>query len=345
MYILGIETSCDETAVSVIRRGEQNHEICEKIKSQIPIHARYGGIVPELASRNHYEVIDFLTSEVLKESSLKITDIELISLTLGPGLLGSLIIGLSFAKGLSYACGIPVVTVDHIFSHIEAAFITNPGIEYPLIALVVSGGHTSVFYQESKFKSELLSKTRDDAAGEVLDKIANYFQIGYPGGPVIDKLYDETRKGEFQFTIPRMSDGSNDFSFSGYKTAVLRAAGNKNVWPGGKEFIGLISSFLHSVVDYLVQKTVEASREHDIKSVIVAGGVSCNSLLRRRFDLAFRDTGIKFFLPEIRFCTDNATMVAWRGYEKYTAFPGLNYNDLSFNSYSRMLKNKNLKYR
>lgn len=335
MFVLGIETSCDETAVAVIERGEKNSLVAEQVKSQIPLHAKYGGVVPEIASRNHYEVIDYLTVKVLEEANLTIDKIDLVSLTLGPGLIGSLLVGLSFAKGLAFAHNIPLVGVDHIHAHIESAFIENPEIEYPLIAMVVSGGHTSIFYQESKFELQVLSKTRDDAVGEILDKIAKFFGLGYPGGPILDKIYKEGDSKKFNFTQPKMSDGSADFSFSGYKTAVIRHPQAQNIKTGSQIFKDLISSFLHSVMDYLLDKTVSAAQEFSVKSVIVSGGVSRNSLLRRKFIEQFDGKGVKLYLPSPRHCTDNAAMTAWLGYEKYIKFPDDNYQDFHINSYSR----------
>ncbi|MCK4765754.1 MAG: tRNA (adenosine(37)-N6)-threonylcarbamoyltransferase complex transferase subunit TsaD [Candidatus Aminicenantes bacterium] len=335
MYILGIESSCDETAVAVVERGEKNAVICEQVKSQIPLHAKYGGVVPEIASRNHYEVIDYLTAEALKEANLTCDDIDLIALTRGPGLIGSLLVGLSFGKGLALAQGIPLVGVDHIYAHIESAFIDNPGIEYPLLALVVSGGHTTLFYQESKFEAKVLAKTRDDAVGEIMDKIAKFFGLGYPGGPVLDKIYKDGDSKKFQFTRPRMSDGSADFSFSGYKTAVIRHPQSKDIKTGSQVFKDLISSFLHSAVDYLLSKTAAASEELPVKSVIVSGGVSRNTLLRKKFRDYFSGHDIKLYLPSPRHCTDNAAMVAWLGYEKYIKLPENNYADFYLNAYSR----------
>jgi N6-L-threonylcarbamoyladenine synthase len=347
MYILGIESSCDETAVAVIERGRQNRVLAEQIKSQIPLHAKYGGVVPEIASRNHYEVIDHLTTEALKDAGLMIKDINLIALTQGPGLIGSLLIGLSFAKGLSYTYNIPIAPVDHIPAHIEAAFIDNPDIEYPLVALVVSGGHTTLFYQKSKFETEIIAKTRDDAVGEILDKIAKFFGLGYPGGPILDKMYKGGDPNQFKFTYPKMSDGSNDFSFSGYKTAVIRHPQAKEIKPDQQQFKDLIASFLYSVVGYLLKKTGAAVEEKKVKSLIVSGGVSRNTLLREIFQKEFSspDSCVKLYLPSPRFCTDNASMIAWLGYEKYTAFPGEDYFNPYLNAYSRALFKEKGKHR
>jgi N6-L-threonylcarbamoyladenine synthase len=335
MYILGIESSCDETAVAVIEREEQDRVIAEKIKSQIPLHAKYGGVVPEIASRNHYEVIDYLTIEVLKEAGITIDDTQAIALTLGPGLMGSLLVGLSFAKGLAFANKIPLVAVDHVLAHIESAFIEQPGIQYPLVALVVSGGHTTLFYQKSKFHTGVIAKTRDDAVGEVLDKVSKFYGLGYPGGPILDKLYKGGNPNRCSFTFPKMSDGSDDFSFSGYKTAAIRHPVGKDANTNHQDFKDLIASFLNSIVDYLLTKTQSVVENTKPKSLIVAGGVSRNSLLRKKFTQAFTASSTKLYLSSPRYCTDNAAMVAWLGYEKYHSFPNINYFDRYLNSYSR----------
>ena len=357
MYILGIESSCDETAVAVVEReqGGENRVIDEQIKSQVPLHSKYGGVVPEIASRNHYEVIDLLTAAALKNAGLEVQDIRLIGLTVGPGLIGSLLVGLSFAKGLAFTHKIPIAAVDHIAAHIEAAFIENPGIQYPLLALVVSGGHTTLFYQQSKFETEVIGKTRDDAVGEVMDKIAKFLGLGYPGGPILDEIY---RNGggdvhRFQFTYPRMSDGSDDFSFSGYKTAVIRqcrqCADDKGITiqADQQEIKDLVASFLYSVVSYLMEKTRSILEKRKVKSLIVSGGVSRNSLLREMFQKEFNKPGrgVNLYMPSPRFCTDNASMVAWLGYEKYLAYPNINYFDSYLNAYSRALFTEKGKHR
>jgi N6-L-threonylcarbamoyladenine synthase len=227
------------------------------------------------------------------------------------------------------------VGVDHVAAHIEAPFIGREAIAYPLLALVVSGGHTSLFYQEAKFAGRVIAKTRDDAAGEVMDKVAKHFGLGYPGGPLLDNLYAKGDPGRFPFTRPRMSDGGEDFSFSGYKSAVLRRAQELAIAPGTKDLYDLLASFLSALVEYLLDKTLAAARALPVRSLIVSGGVSRNSLLRRRFGEACAAMGLPLYLPEPRYCTDNAAMIAWLGYEKFMAFPDEDYLDLGLDSYSR----------
>jgi N6-L-threonylcarbamoyladenine synthase len=336
MFILGIESSCDETAFSIIERGEKNSVIVEKIKSQIDLHKKFGGVVPEIASRSHYEVLTELMNGVINRSGLEIDDIGLISVTNGPGLIGSLLIGLSFAKGLSYSYKIPLIGVNHILSHAESPFITGgDDIEYPLLSLVVSGGHTTLFYFKTKFDFEIVSATRDDAAGEVMDKVAKFLGLGYPGGPILDKLYEKGDPERFQFTIPKMSDGSDDFSFSGYKTAVLRRAASEGITKENKDMYDLISSFLNSVTDYLILKIRSGLNKFEVKSITVAGGVSKNSLLRKKLGVFSKEKNIPLYLPDSKYCTDNASMVAWMGYERFKTFPENDYENLYLDAYAR----------
>jgi N6-L-threonylcarbamoyladenine synthase len=335
LFILGIESSCDETAVAVVERGEKNVVLAEAIKSQIDLHSPYGGIVPEIAARTHYEAIDLLTRHALRQAGIGIDDIEILALTQGPGLVGSLLVGLAFAKGLAMVHGLPLVAVDHVAAHIEAPFISHAQIAYPLLALVVSGGHTTLFYQEEKFGGQAVAKTRDDAAGEIMDKVAKHFGLGYPGGPLLDAFYEKGNPKRFQFTRPRMSDGGGDFSFSGYKSAVLRQAAELDMRAGSQDCFDLLASFLSALVDYLLAKTLEAVKHLPVRSLSVSGGVSRNSQLRRRFSKECAALGIPLYLAEPRYCTDNAAMIAWLGYEKYLAFPNMNYFDLYLNSYSR----------
>jgi N6-L-threonylcarbamoyladenine synthase len=345
MRILAFESSCDETAVAVVERGEKNAVLAEKVKSQIDLHSPYGGIVPEIAARTHYEVIDRLTGQALHQAGVRLQDIDLLALTQGPGLIGSLLVGLAFAKGLALARRMPLVPVDHIAAHVEAPFITHGDIAYPLLALVVSGGHTSLFFQEEKFSGRVIAKTRDDAVGEIMDKIATHFHLGYPGGPLLDRLYARGDAGRFAFTEPRMSDGGDDFSFSGYKSAVLRLARQLDIRAHGQDFYDLLSSFSRALVEYLLRKTLAAAEKFPARSWIVSGGVSRNSLLRSRFKQECAARGINLYLPEPEHCTDNAAMIGWLAYEKYLAFPDADYHDLSLNSYSRALFRENRRHR
>jgi N6-L-threonylcarbamoyladenine synthase len=343
--ILAFESSCDETAVAVVERGEKNSVLAEKVKSQIDLHSPYGGIVPEIAARTHYEAIDQLTSQALRQAGVGLEDIDLLALTQGPGLIGSLLVGLAFAKGLALARRLPLVAVDHIAAHVEAPFITHAGIAYPLLALVVSGGHTSLFHQEDKFAGRVVAKTRDDAAGEIMDKIATHFHLGYPGGPLLDSLYAKGDPARFAFTEPRMSDGGDDFSFSGYKSAVLRQAQKLDIRAHSQDFYDLLSSFSRALVEYLLRKSLAAAEKFPVRSWIVSGGVSRNSLLRSRFKQECAARGIALYLPEPEYCTDNAAMIGWLAYEKYRAFPDLNYFDLRLNSYSRALFRESRRHR
>jgi len=226
--------------------------------------------------------------------------------------------------------------VNHILSHAESPFITyGDKIKYPLLALIVSGGHTNLMLYKSKFVFEKLSSTRDDAAGEVMDKAAKYLGLGYPGGPVLDKLYSMGDPGRFKFTIPKMSDGSNDFSFSGYKTAIIRYAEKENVIEGTEKFYDLISSFLDSITEYLMGKIIIAAKKYNVNAITVSGGVSRNSLLREKVNAFSEKSGIPAFTPHPDYCTDNATMVAWLGYEKFICFPDENYFDLYIDAFPR----------
>ena len=283
MLILGIESSCDETAVAVVERGKKNVVLAEKIKSQITLHCTLWRYSSGNSGQNPLRSDRSFNQPGVAASRNSMKDIDLLAVTQGPGLIGSLLIGLAFAKGLALVQKIPLVAVDHIAAHIEAPFITRAPIAYPLLALVVSGGHTSLFYQEEKFIGRVIAKTRDDAAGEIMDKIATHFGLGYPGGPLLDSLYGKGDAARFTFTMPRMSDGGDDFSFSGYKSAVLRQAQNLNIQPGSRDFFDLLASFLGSLVEYLLKKTLGAMKKFPVRSLIVSGGVSRNLLLRSRF--------------------------------------------------------------
>jgi len=315
MNILGIETSCDETAASVIT--DQMKILSNIVLSQDEIHSPYGGIVPELASRNHVLSINYILEKSLDKAHIPIHNIDLISVTQGPGLIGSLLIGLSFAKGLAYTLEKPLIPIDHLEAHIHSAFIENKNIQFPVLALLVSGGHTSLYLMRKKMDAVLLGKTRDDAAGEALDKIAKFLDIGYPGGPVIEKLSQGGNTQEFDFSLPKMSDQSLDFSFSGLKTAALRHIKKNELnkkSPGLKDFL---ASFEHSVVNALISNLKKAASRHFPESLILCGGVARNKRLRDHFTKLAEEKGFHPYIPAPEFCTDNAAMVAALALEKH----------------------------
>ena len=308
MIVLGIETSCDDTSVAVVKDG--NEVLSNIVSSQIKVHAPYGGVVPELASREHIKNIPVVYQTALKEAGITIKDIDLIGVTVGPGLLGALLVGVSFAKGLSFASNIPFVPLNHIECHIQSAFIEYGNeIQLPAMAFVVSGGHTHLFYLNEKKEIKLLAKTRDDAVGEAFDKFAKMLNLGYPGGPIIDKL---AQKGEptYKLPIPKMSDGSDDMSFSGIKTFLLRTIEKEGA---SLNIEDLAASFQKTVADILIDKVKRFLKDLPAKSILLTGGVSANSYLRKRFKKEFGDN---FFVPSPKFSTDNAAMVASLAFEK-----------------------------
>jgi len=315
MNILGIETSCDETAASVIT--DQLEILSNIVLSQDEIHSPYGGIVPELASRNHVISINYILEESLERAKLKINDIDLISVTQGPGLIGSLLIGLSFAKGMAYTLQKPLIPIDHLEAHIHSVFIENPDIKFPALALLVSGGHTSLYLMRKKMDTIVLGKTRDDAAGEALDKIAKFLDIGYPGGPVIEKLSQGGNTQKFDFSLPKMSDQSLDFSFSGLKTAALRHIKKNELNKNSSGLKDFLASFEQSVVNALISNLKKAASQHFPESLILCGGVARNKRLRDHFSKLAEEKGLHPYIPSPEFCTDNAAMAAALALEKY----------------------------
>ncbi len=350
MLVLGIESSCDETAAALVENGYTIHS--NVVASQIDTHRSFGGVVPELASREHLRNIGFVVRRAFEEGAKRQEDIDGIAVTQGPGLIGSLLVGLSFAKAMAFALDKPLVPVNHIEGHIYSAFLENPDIEYPLLALVVSGGHTSLFFSPHPGFYQAVGRTRDDAAGEALDKLAKFLGLGYPGGPVIDRLARSGNPRAFAFSIPKISDGSLDFSFSGFKTAALRyieqagiKACRKNDNPGPK-ILDLVASYQQAIVDTLLAQTRKAiSRTHP-RSILLVGGVACNSLLRRSFKEKFemgRESGseggdtvtgrnrLKVYFPSPILTTDNAAMIAAAGTPKLATARDL---PLELNAYS-----------
>jgi len=308
LLVLGIESSCDETAAAVVDNGTLLSNI---IASQIKDHSAYGGVVPEIASRKHIEAISPVITEALAQAKKTFRDIEGIAVTRGPGLIGSLLVGLSAAKALAYGLGIPFVGVNHLEGHIMASFLLEKKPQFPFAALVVSGGHTNVYLVKNYHEFQLLGQTRDDAAGEAFDKAAKLLDLGYPGGVVIDKMAKSGNPGAFDF--PRPMKDSPDFSFSGLKTSLLVMLKKKGCRFTDEELPDLVASYQEAIMDVLVEKTVKAARENSIPQIVVCGGVAANSRLRQRFAQAADAAGIELFIPPMVLCTDNAAMIAALG--------------------------------
>ena len=312
--ILALESSCDETSAAIVKDGHS--VLANVVSSQIDVHQIYGGVVPEIASRAHVERVSFVVRQALCEAGVALNDLSAIAVTNGPGLVGALLVGVSYAKGLSYSSGLPLVPVNHIESHIYANFLGERAPEFPLLCLVVSGGHTSLILMRDHGVYELLGRTRDDAAGEAFDKIARVLELPYPGGPHLERL---ARKGSPVFSYPRamLESGSLDFSFSGLKSAVLNHINNARQRGERIGSADVASSFQHAVVEVLVEKTVSAADITGIRSVCLAGGVSANTVLRDRLRTATAARGLNMHIPDMVYCTDNAAMVGALGWQKY----------------------------
>ncbi|WP_099355423.1 tRNA (adenosine(37)-N6)-threonylcarbamoyltransferase complex transferase subunit TsaD [Fredinandcohnia onubensis] len=314
--IMGIETSCDETAVSIIQNGREI--LSNVVASQIESHKRFGGVVPEIASRHHVEAITLVIEEALKQADKSFEDIDGIAVTEGPGLVGALLIGVNAAKAVAFAHDIPLLGVHHIAGHIYANRLVEE-LEFPLLALVVSGGHTELVYMEEHASFKVIGETRDDAAGEAYDKVARTLNLPYPGGPHIDRLAHE---GTATIDLPRawLEEDSYDFSFSGLKSAVINTLHNAEQRGETIDPKNLAASFQESVIDVLVTKTVKAAKEYKVKQVLLAGGVAANKGLRAALERAFSDMPeVKLIIPPLSLCTDNAAMIAAVGsvlYEK-----------------------------
>ena len=330
MKVLGIESSCDETAAAVVADAQKI--LSTVVASQVAWHGQYGGVVPEIASRKHVEAILPVVEEALVRSGNRLEDIDAIAVTQGPGLVGSLLVGIAVAKSLAFVLQIPWVGVDHIVSHITAAFLSSPSLKIPLIALVVSGGHTSLFRVESHTRLTLLGQTRDDAAGEAFDKVAKLMGLGYPGGEIIDRLAKEGNPKAVLFPRSLLEPHSLDFSFSGIKTAVLQHVKNLGGRLSSEQIREIAASFQEAVVDTLATKVMRATKQETIQEVIVVGGVACNSRLRQKLLQEGNSAGIHVHFPPPALCTDNAAMVAAAGF--YHLLEGRRSN-LSLNAYSR----------
>lgn len=314
MNILGIETSCDETAAAVVKDGRV--VLSSIIASQVEEHKLYGGVVPEIASRRHAECIVQITNEALEKANLSLKNIDAIAVTYGPGLIGALLVGVNFAKGLSLASDIPLVPTHHLRSHIAANYICHEDLTPPFLSLVVSGGHSHIVLVEDYTKMKLIGKTKDDAAGEAFDKAARSMGLPYPGGVHMDKIAELGNENSFKFPHPRVNS-KYDFSFSGLKTAVLNTINNEKQKGNKININDLAASFRKAVVDCLEENIIKAAIDFNTKKIVIAGGVSANSLLRKRLKTSADKNNIKLYIPELKYCCDNAAMVASQGYYEF----------------------------
>ena len=314
--ILAIETSCDDTGAAVVLDGRKI--LSNVVSSQVAVHQKYGGVVPELASRRHIESIVPIVTEALETAKVTLKNVDGIAVTQGPGLVGSLLVGLSFAKSLAFVTGLPFVGVNHVEAHLSAIFLEEKPPRFPFLGLVVSGGHTSLFRVDGFGKYKRLGQTRDDAAGEAFDKVAKLLGLGYPGGPIIDELSKSGNPKAIRFPRPSLGKNSFDFSFSGLKTAVVNYVKSHPEPAGGypKELVqDIVSSFQEAVVDVLVAKTLQAAQHEGLKRIVLSGGVSANFHLREKMSEEASRQKVKVFIPSPSFCTDNAAMVGVIGYE------------------------------
>ena len=309
--ILAIESSCDETAAAVVEDGRRI--LSNAVYTQIDLHALYGGVVPEIASRAHVEKVDWMVDQALKDAGMALRDVDAIGVTYGPGLVGALLIGVSCAKALAYSAGKPLVPVNHIEGHICANFLTSPELEPPFACLVVSGGHSHLFSVDDYGVFRILGQTQDDAAGEAFDKAARVLNIPYPGGPLLDKLAEEGNPRALKLPRPK-TEGRYDYSFSGLKTAFINAVHNARQKGERLNDADLAASFRQAVVSFLVDRAMLAARELSLKKMALAGGVSANRLLRREMEAACKKEGVDFYMPMLSLCGDNAAMIGSAAY-------------------------------
>lgn len=326
--IMGIETSCDETAVAIIKNGREI--LADEIISSATEHARFGGVVPEIASRSHTTAILTATERALKSANMTLDDIDAFAVTEGAGLLGALLVGVSFAKALAFSTGKPLVPVSHIRGHISASYLADKTLEPPFISILASGGHTAIVAVEDYYNLKVLGSTIDDAVGEAFDKVARVLGLPYPGGPNVEKL---AKNGKNNIPLPKMlknySGGEFDFSYSGLKTAVINYVHNQT--EKGVEIVkeDVASSFQHSAVDVIIDKAIKGAEKFGYNTIAISGGVGANGYLRERLTEAVKDKGIKLVLPEKRYCTDNAAMIGAEGYLQYKKG---NFADLTLNA-------------
>lgn len=315
VLILAIESSCDETAASVVKNGRE--VLSNVISSQIDLHTLYGGVVPEIASRKHIEKINQVVNEAISEANVTWDDITAIAVTYGPGLVGALLVGVSFAKSLAWAMKKPLVGVHHIEGHISANYIDNKDLQPPFMCLVVSGGHSHLVKVADYGEYEILGKTRDDAAGEAFDKVARAIGLGYPGGPKIDKVSYEGNPTAMDFPRAKVANNEYDFSFSGLKSAVLNYINSQEMKGEEVNQADVAASFQQAVVDVLVGHSMQALEEYGFKKFAIAGGVASNSHLRTAFEQACAEKHVEFYRPAPIYCTDNAAMIGVAGYYEY----------------------------
>ena len=306
--VLGIESSCDETSVAVVKNGRD--VLSNVIDTQIKIHEQFGGVVPEIASRNHIEAISRVTKLALEQANVKLEDIDVIAPTYGPGLVGALLVGVSYGRGLAYALNKPLVGVNHLEGHISANYITHPDLEPPFLCMLTSGGNTQIVYVKDYCDMEVLGRTRDDAIGEVFDKVARVIGLTYPGGPKIDKLAEQ---GKATINFPKTHFENLDFSFSGIKTAVINLH-HKNPEVNKSD---LCMSFEKAVTEVLTENIEKAIKQTGIKKVVLAGGVSANTHIREEFEKLGQKLNVQIYKPDLKLCTDNAAMIGSAGYYRY----------------------------
>ena len=331
MKILAIESSCDETAAAVVEDG--TNVLSNIINSQIDLHKVYGGVVPEIASRKHIENISAVVDRALIDSGTKKDELDAIAVTCGPGLVGALLVGVSYAKALAFACDIPLIPVHHIKGHISANYIESPSLKPPFICLVASGGHSHIVHVKDYCEYEVLARTRDDAAGEAFDKVSRVLGFGYPGGPAIQKAAESGNPTAIHF--PRVSMGENgfDFSFSGVKTAVLNYIHSAEQRGDEINKYDVAASFQEAVIDVLSSHLIECANRHGVNKIALAGGVAANAPLRERVAAAAKAANAEFYFPSLILCTDNAAMIGCAAYYEYKA--GVR-ADMSLNAYPNL---------
>lgn len=315
LCVMGIETSCDETSVSIVKNGRE--VLSNTILSQIETHQLYGGVVPEIASREHLEAINYVIKQSLEEAKKSFDDIDLIAVTKGPGLIGALLVGISSAKALSLALEKPLIGVNHMEGHICANYLTFKDLEPPFISLVVSGGHTYLVDVKSYTEYEVVGQTRDDAAGESFDKVARSLGLGYPGGPAIQKAAEKGDKTAIDFPRVTINKDTYDFSFSGLKTAVLNYLNSQKMAQNEINPYDVAASFQAAVIDVLVEKSIRLLKERNRDKIVLSGGVAANKPLRDLMEAKIKNMGIKLYYPPLDLCTDNAAMIASAGYYNY----------------------------